>query len=79
MQRGEHGKNPANAILFRGAGSLLSVPSFEEKYSREYGHPLKGFVIAPTCIISGLGKSVGLGIPILHLLQTVLQISYRRY
>lgn len=54
IKREKEHKNVANCILFRGCGMLLNAPSFKEK------HGLNGFVIAPTCIISGLAKSIGL-------------------
>eukprot|EP00741_Cyanophora_paradoxa_P007660 tig00001164_g7409.t1 len=48
------GKNPANAVLLRGPGCRLSVEPFEER------HGLRPFMIAPTCIIAGLGISLGM-------------------
>eukprot|EP00760_Papus_ankaliazontas_P018772 PhM_4_TR17638/c0_g1_i1/m.44036 len=47
-----NGKPPANTILFRGAGMRKTMPPF----------PMKGFTIAPTCIISGLAKLIGLDV-----------------
>ncbi len=55
-QRSLEGKNSANCVLLRGAGIRLDVPQFLEQ------HRCRGFVIAPTCIIAGLGASVGLDI-----------------
>lgn len=43
---------PANIILLRGCGSRLKVESFEKV------HGMKGFMIAPTAIINGLGQSI---------------------
>jgi 2,3-diphosphopglycerate-independent phosphoglycerate mutase len=50
------GKDPANIILFRGCGVRIDVPSFEEM------HKMKGFMIAPTAIIKGLGLSLEMDI-----------------
>lgn len=46
------GKGAANCVLLRGCGSCLDVPSFEAK------HGLCAFMIAPTCIIAGLGQTL---------------------
>ncbi|KAJ8656981.1 hypothetical protein O0I10_007315 [Lichtheimia ornata] len=54
--RRKAGKNPANCILLRGCGSCIDVPSIEQL------HGLKSFLIAPTCIIAGLGMTVGMDI-----------------
>jgi 2,3-diphosphopglycerate-independent phosphoglycerate mutase len=43
-----------NVILLRGAGHFEVTQSFEEK------HDMKGFMIAPTAIIGGLGVVLGL-------------------
>ncbi|CAK4505079.1 unnamed protein product [Aphanomyces euteiches] len=43
---------PANVVLFRGPGERINVPNFETT------HGMKAFMIAPTCIIAGLGKSL---------------------
>ncbi|GAA5806453.1 hypothetical protein HPULCUR_011987 [Helicostylum pulchrum] len=48
------GKNPANCVLLRGCGSCIDVPSIEQL------HDLKSFLIAPTCIIAGIGITVGM-------------------
>lgn len=48
------GKPPANVILLRGAAQTAPNPAFEAVCG------LKSFVIAPTCIISGFGRSVGM-------------------
>ncbi|KAI9265981.1 2,3-bisphosphoglycerate-independent phosphoglycerate mutase-domain-containing protein [Sporodiniella umbellata] len=50
----EQGKNPANCILLRGCSSCIEVPTFEEV------HGLKPFLIAPTCIIAGIGMTLGM-------------------
>ncbi|KAL4460293.1 hypothetical protein ABPG74_000044 [Tetrahymena malaccensis] len=46
----------ANIILLRGAGMRLQVDEFEKQ------HGLKGFMIAPTAIINGLGQTIGMDI-----------------
>ncbi|KAI8647161.1 putative 2,3-bisphosphoglycerate-independent phosphoglycerate mutase [Parasitella parasitica] len=50
----EAGNNPANCVLLRGCGSCIDVPSIEKL------HGLKSFLIAPTCIIAGIGMTVGM-------------------
>ena len=45
---------PANIVLLRGSAKFGEVPPFNVR------HGLRGFVIAPTCVISGIGLSVGL-------------------
>ncbi|OQR97196.1 2,3-bisphosphoglycerate-independent phosphoglycerate mutase [Thraustotheca clavata] len=47
---------PANLILLRGPGERINVPTFEKK------HEMRPFMIAPTCIIAGLGKSLDMDI-----------------
>lgn len=47
-------KNVANIILFRGAAKKGWAPSFAAR------HGLSAFLVAPTCIIKGLGASCGL-------------------
>lgn len=47
------GKPPANVVLLRGPGERIDVPTFTEM------HGLTPFMIAPTCIIAGLGMSLG--------------------
>lgn len=54
LQRRLQGKPEANAILFRGCGMLPSMKSFEEL------HGFQGFMIAPTCVIAGIGLCAGL-------------------
>ncbi|KAI9264939.1 2,3-bisphosphoglycerate-independent phosphoglycerate mutase-domain-containing protein [Phascolomyces articulosus] len=55
-ERKKIGKNPANCILLRGCGSCIDIPSIEKL------HGFKSFLIAPTCIIAGLGMSAGMDI-----------------
>ncbi|KAI8338660.1 2,3-bisphosphoglycerate-independent phosphoglycerate mutase-domain-containing protein [Chlamydoabsidia padenii] len=50
------GKNPANCVLLRGCGSCIDIPSIEKR------HGFKSFLIAPTCIIAGLGMTAGMDI-----------------
>uniref|UniRef100_A0AAV1V0S4 Metalloenzyme domain-containing protein n=1 Tax=Peronospora matthiolae TaxID=2874970 RepID=A0AAV1V0S4_9STRA len=45
-------KPPANVVLLRGPGERIDVPPFADK------HGLTPFMIAPTCIIAGLGMSL---------------------
>ena len=45
-------KPPANVVLLRGPGERIDVPQFADK------HGLTPFMIAPTCIIAGLGMSL---------------------
>jgi 2,3-diphosphopglycerate-independent phosphoglycerate mutase len=54
--RAKEGKDPANLILLRGCGGLYDVESFERR------HGLKAFMVAPTCIIKGLGMSLSIDI-----------------
>ncbi|KDO24190.1 hypothetical protein SPRG_10619 [Saprolegnia parasitica CBS 223.65] len=56
VDRVARGLPPANLILLRGPGERISVPSFEKK------HGLRAFMIAPTCIIAGLGKSLDMDV-----------------
>jgi 2,3-diphosphopglycerate-independent phosphoglycerate mutase len=53
-RRGDSTATFCNALLFRGAASRVELPSFEER------HALRAFMIAPTCIIRGLGISLGM-------------------
>ena len=55
-ERRREGKDEANCILLRGCGVCIDVEPFERM------HGMKGFMIAPTCIIAGLGKSIGLDV-----------------
>ncbi|KAI7893047.1 2,3-bisphosphoglycerate-independent phosphoglycerate mutase-domain-containing protein, partial [Mucor mucedo] len=50
----EQDTHPANCVLLRGCGSCIKVPSIEEL------HGFKSFLIAPTCIIAGIGMTVGM-------------------
>ncbi|KAM3145987.1 hypothetical protein pb186bvf_001965 [Paramecium bursaria] len=54
VDRQQKGLPTANIILMRGCGQRINVPSFKEKYG------LNGAIIAPTAIIQGLGKTIGL-------------------
>ncbi|KAF7729468.1 hypothetical protein EC973_004448 [Apophysomyces ossiformis] len=54
--RRKQGKNPANCVLLRGCGSCIDIPSIEAL------HGLQSFLIAPTCIIAGLGMTAGMHI-----------------
>ncbi|OQR86503.1 2,3-bisphosphoglycerate-independent phosphoglycerate mutase [Achlya hypogyna] len=56
VDRVARGLPPANLILLRGPGERINVPSFAEK------HGLRAFMIAPTCIIAGLGKSLDMDV-----------------
>ncbi|KAI7865366.1 2,3-bisphosphoglycerate-independent phosphoglycerate mutase-domain-containing protein [Spinellus fusiger] len=49
-------KHPANCILLRGCGSCIDIPSIAEL------HSMRSFLIAPTCIIAGLGMTAGMNI-----------------
>ncbi|CEG44155.1 -bisphosphoglycerate-independent phosphoglycerate [Plasmopara halstedii] len=51
--RRAEGKPPANVVLLRGPGERIDVPTFTEM------HGMTPFMIAPTCIIAGLGISLG--------------------
>ncbi|KAG1446447.1 hypothetical protein G6F56_009569 [Rhizopus delemar] len=53
-ERIKQGKNPANCILLRGCSSCIEVPSVEQI------HGLRSFLIAPTCIIAGIGMTLGM-------------------
>jgi len=55
-QREEQGKPLANCVLLRGAGVRIDVQGFYER------HQMKGFMIAPTAIIAGLGMSIDLDV-----------------
>lgn len=41
-------------VTLRGAGAVIDFPSFADK------HGLKAFMIAPTAIIRGVGRSFGM-------------------
>lgn len=53
-QRTLEGKLPGNIVLFRGPAELPNLRPFKEL------HGLEGFMIAPTCIIAGIGGAMGL-------------------
>jgi 2,3-diphosphopglycerate-independent phosphoglycerate mutase len=53
VQRMKQNLPPANIVLLRGPGERIDVPTFEQM------HGMKPFMIAPTCIIAGLGMSLG--------------------
>ena len=52
----QQGKPPANCVLLRGCGARVQVPTFLER------HGLAAFMIAPTCLIRGLGASLEMDI-----------------
>lgn len=54
LAREAQGLLPANILTLRGAGQCLTVQPFLEKYG------ISGFMVAPTAIIKGVGRSVGL-------------------
>ena len=54
LDRIKAGKNPANAVLIRGAGEMGVYEPFEKK------HELSGSVVAAAALIAGIGVSVGL-------------------
>ncbi|KAF0981883.1 hypothetical protein FDP41_011744 [Naegleria fowleri] len=54
-QRKKERKNEANIVLLRGCGVCIDVPPFSVR------HPgLRSVMVAPTAIIAGLGKSIGM-------------------
>ena len=53
IKRKAEGKCYTNIILLRGCGSRLNVPTFEEK------HNFTPFLIAPTCVVAGIGETFG--------------------
>ena len=54
--RVDSGKLPANIVLLRGAAMNAVSPSFLQM------HGLRSGMVAPTCIIRGLGKTIGMDI-----------------
>lgn len=54
LKRIERGVRPGNIVLFRGPASLAKLPPFKEIYG------LTAFMIAPTCLIAGIGLSLGM-------------------
>ena len=74
VDRVRNGKNPANVVLLRGCGRCIDVSRpivnirhwlihIHQVPPFPIHHGLHGFMIAPTCIIAGLGMTVGLGRP----------------
>ena len=55
-RRTQEGKPPANCVLLRGCGARVKMPTFFES------HSLVSFMIAPTCLIRGLGASLEMDI-----------------
>jgi 2,3-bisphosphoglycerate-independent phosphoglycerate mutase len=53
-KRRSEGMKEANAILYRGGGSVPKLPNFNEKYS------LKGGYVAAVALVSGICRLVGL-------------------
>ena len=53
IERKEQGLPYTNFVTLRGAGITIDEPNFEQK------HGLKPFMIAPTAIIRGVGKTFG--------------------
>ncbi|PJF17199.1 hypothetical protein PSACC_02996 [Paramicrosporidium saccamoebae] len=56
IDRQKRGEPPVNVCLLRGCSMAINVPSFEAQ------HGLKALLIAPTPIIAGIGKTVGLSL-----------------
>ncbi|EGG18347.1 phosphonopyruvate decarboxylase-like protein [Cavenderia fasciculata] len=56
IDRREKGLAAANVVLLRGCGVRVQAPTFNELYD------MNAFMIAPTCIIAGLGMSVGVDV-----------------
>jgi 2,3-diphosphopglycerate-independent phosphoglycerate mutase len=56
VARAAAGLPTANMVLLRGPGARLAVPTFQEV------HAMRAFMIAPTCIIAGLGMSLGIDV-----------------
>ncbi|KAI9175774.1 hypothetical protein H9P43_006138 [Blastocladiella emersonii ATCC 22665] len=52
------GKPPANCVLLRGGGMRIRVTPFAERHGFARG----AFMVAPTCIIAGLGMTVGMDV-----------------
>lgn len=51
-ERRARGQSLGNVVLFRGPGLLPSIPSFLS------AHQLRAFMIAPTCVIAGIGAAL---------------------
>ncbi|EGC30367.1 hypothetical protein DICPUDRAFT_157906 [Dictyostelium purpureum] len=56
VERRKQGLAAANVVLLRGCGVCVDAPTFEQKYK------MSAFMIAPTCIIAGLGMSIKIDI-----------------
>jgi 2,3-diphosphopglycerate-independent phosphoglycerate mutase len=56
LKRQTLGKPMANVVLFRGCGAMPIFEPFKDK------HSLQPFMIAPTCIIAGIGESLAMDI-----------------
>lgn len=54
IARVDQGKAKANVVLFRGCGSMPNFPPFSSI------HGLRAFMIAPCCIIAGIGEALGM-------------------
>lgn len=54
--RVQQGKPPANCVLLRGCGARIKMPTFADN------HGLSAFMIAPTCLIRGLGMCLEMDI-----------------
>lgn len=52
LERKERGQSLGNVVLFRGPSVLRPMPSFHAV------HGLKAFMIAPTCVIAGIGTAL---------------------
>lgn len=52
----QQGKPPANCVLLRGCGARIEMPTFSDH------HGLSAFMIAPTCLIRGLGMCLEMDI-----------------
>ncbi|KCV70076.1 hypothetical protein H696_03538 [Fonticula alba] len=65
--RAEQGLPAANCVLLRGCGVRLDLPALGTTFDTPgkptiAGAPIRGFAIAPTCIIAGIGINVGLDV-----------------
>jgi 2,3-bisphosphoglycerate-independent phosphoglycerate mutase len=60
LERSKRGEPKANIILLRGAGSLMQVPSFTEKFG------LKGFAVSGTAMIRGFCRFIGVQAPVVE-------------
>ncbi|KAI7897780.1 archaeal type cofactor-independent phosphoglycerate mutase, partial [Cokeromyces recurvatus] len=55
QDRIKHQKRPINCVLLRGCGNFPRIPQNIEQL-----HGFKSFLIAPTCIIAGIGLALGM-------------------